>query len=582
MADVTSLTVPKVAPKGRDIGFAIGIIIILSVLFLPIPPFLIDLGLAFSISFSVLILMVALWIQKPLDFSSFPTILLIATMTRLSLNIATTRVILSHGNEGHEAAGHVIAGFAGLVMSGDFVIGLIVFLILVVVNFIVITKGATRIAEVGARFTLDAMPGKQMAVDADLNAGLINEAEAKRRRAELGDEADFFGSMDGASKFVRGDAVAGAKEDVKAPPPPSACRLALTDEVAIAPSIPPIKGPGGCGGEDLVRLEAVVLPDKRRVALTPAATMRCPMATAVANWVRNDVAPLAERLGSAITALDNFDSYQCRGRNNVAGAQLSEHGRANALDVHGFKLADGRMIDLTDRTQPRDLREAVLHAVCTHFSTVLGPDSDWYHEDHIHLDLMERRNNYRICQWDVLDPLPKVAPLMPAARPDDAPQRETAEAGTESSRKTASTPAGRNGTSRGGSEETAAGPSAAAGSTAPSADEGAERSDAEERSPAPKPADAVGRRTASKSTASKPAPEQQKVGADAADARSSAGKPPAGGPPAASDKGKTRDGAGRDQRAQTSQSAERTSPSKPASRKRHHSRRSWDPFRGLF
>lgn len=209
MADVTSLAVPKIASKGRDIGFAVGIVVILATLFLPIPPFLIDLGLAFSISFSVLILMVALWIQKPLDFSSFPTILLIATMTRLSLNIATTRVILSHGNEGHEAAGHVIAGFAGLVMSGDFVIGLIVFLILVVVNFIVITKGATRIAEVGARFTLDAIPGKQMSIDADLSAGMINESEARRRRKELEDESSFFGAMDGASKFVRGDAVAG-------------------------------------------------------------------------------------------------------------------------------------------------------------------------------------------------------------------------------------------------------------------------------------------------------------------------------------------------------------------------------------
>ncbi len=241
-------------------------------------------------------------------------------------------------------------------------------------------------------------------------------ADAPAREAAKGEDA-----------APRDAASAGPKADAQAPPPPSACRLALTEEVAIAPSIPPIKGPGGCGGEDLVRLEAVVLPDKRRVALTPAATMRCPMATAVVNWVRNDVAPLAERLGSAVTALDNFDSYQCRGRNNVNGAQLSEHGRANALDVHGFKLADGRLVDLTDRTQPRDVREAVLHAVCTHFSTVLGPDSDWYHEDHIHLDLIERRNNYRICQWDVLDPLPKVAPLMPAMRPDDAPPRETAE-----------------------------------------------------------------------------------------------------------------------------------------------------------
>ncbi len=200
---------PAQPRHGRDIGFAIGIIIILAVLFLPIPPALIDIGLAFSIAISVLILMVALWIQRPLDFSSFPTILLIATMMRLSLNIATTRVILSEGNEGVNAAGHVIGGFSKLVMAGDFVIGLIVFMILIVVNFVVITKGATRIAEVGARFTLDAIPGKQMSIDADLSAGLINEKEAQHRRRELEEESSFFGSMDGASKFVRGDAIAG-------------------------------------------------------------------------------------------------------------------------------------------------------------------------------------------------------------------------------------------------------------------------------------------------------------------------------------------------------------------------------------
>ena len=209
MATPPALVIPKVAPKGRDIGFALGIVMILSILFLPIPPFLIDIGLAFSIAFSVLILMVALWIQRPLDFSSFPVILLISTMTRLSLNIATTRVILSHGNEGHGAAGNVIQGFSGLVMSGDFVIGVIVFMILVTVNFIVITKGATRIAEVGARFTLDAIPGKQMSIDADLSAGIIDEKEAQRRRSELEEESSFFGAMDGASKFVRGDAIAG-------------------------------------------------------------------------------------------------------------------------------------------------------------------------------------------------------------------------------------------------------------------------------------------------------------------------------------------------------------------------------------
>jgi flagellar biosynthesis protein FlhA len=192
-----------------DIGFAIGIIVILTVLFLPIPALLIDIGLAFSIALSVLILMVALWIKKPLDFSAFPTVLLIATLLRLALNIATTRLILSHGNEGYNAAGHVVGGFSKFVMSGDFVIGIIVFVILITVNFLVITKGATRIAEVGARFTLDAIPGKQMAIDADLSAGLIDDKEAQRRRLELEQESAFFGSMDGASKFVRGDAIAG-------------------------------------------------------------------------------------------------------------------------------------------------------------------------------------------------------------------------------------------------------------------------------------------------------------------------------------------------------------------------------------
>lgn len=195
--------------SSRDIIFAIGILTILAVLFLPLPPILIDLGLAVSIAFSVLILMVALWIQKPLDFSSFPTILLIATMLRLSLNISTTRLILSNGNQGEDAAGDIISGFANFVIGGDFVIGVIVFIILVTVNFIVITKGATRIAEVGARFTLDAIPGKQMAIDADLSAGLLDEKEAQIRRRELEEESSFFGSMDGASKFVRGDAIAG-------------------------------------------------------------------------------------------------------------------------------------------------------------------------------------------------------------------------------------------------------------------------------------------------------------------------------------------------------------------------------------
>ncbi|MHC2282706.1 flagellar biosynthesis protein FlhA [Bradyrhizobium diazoefficiens] len=209
MADTLAASLPNPRRLGADAFFAGGIVAMLTILFLPIPPILIDLGLAFSIALSALILMVALWIQRPLDFSAFPTVLLIATILRLALNVATTRLILSRGGEGEQAAGHVVAGFSKFVMGGDFVIGLIIFAILVTVNFVVITKGATRIAEVGARFTLDAIPGKQMAIDADLSAGLIDDKEAQRRRRELEEESAFFGAMDGASKFVRGDAIAG-------------------------------------------------------------------------------------------------------------------------------------------------------------------------------------------------------------------------------------------------------------------------------------------------------------------------------------------------------------------------------------
>jgi hypothetical protein len=150
------------------------------------------------------------------------------------------------------------------------------------------------------------------------------------------------------------------------------------------------------------------------------------MASAIADWIRTDMAPLATGLGSVISDLDNFDSYDCRGRNGVAGAQLSEHGRANALDVRALKLANGQSISLIDRNVPREVRENVLHSVCARFTTVLGPGSDGYHEEHIHLDLMERHNNYKICQWNVWDPLPQIAPLLPAERPDDAPPREVA------------------------------------------------------------------------------------------------------------------------------------------------------------
>ena len=195
--------------KQADLGLAFGVIAILVVLVLPMPAWLLDFSLAISITFSVLVLMTALFIRTPLELSSFPTILLIATMLRLSLNMASTRLILSNGHEGTDAAGKVIEAFGNFVMGGNFVIGIIVFAILVLVNFIVITKGSGRIAEVAARFSLDALPGKQMAIDADLSAGLINEDDARIRRRKLEEESSFFGAMDGAAKFVRGDAIAG-------------------------------------------------------------------------------------------------------------------------------------------------------------------------------------------------------------------------------------------------------------------------------------------------------------------------------------------------------------------------------------
>jgi flagellar biosynthesis protein FlhA len=210
----TGFKFPSFATVGRtvgstDIALAVGVMAIILVLILPLPPLLLDLLLAVPIVFSVLILMTALFIQTPLEFSSFPTVLLIAAMMRLALNLATTRLILADGHTGTDAAGHVIEAFGNFVMNGNFVIGVVVFSILIIVNFIVITKGSGRIAEVAARFNLDAMPGKQMAIDADLSAGLIDETTAKKRRENLEAESAFFGNMDGASKFVRGDAIAG-------------------------------------------------------------------------------------------------------------------------------------------------------------------------------------------------------------------------------------------------------------------------------------------------------------------------------------------------------------------------------------
>ena len=199
----------KKAFARTDLALALGVVCMLVILIMPMPTWLMDFNLALSITFSALVLMTAIFIEKTLEFTSFPFILLITTMFRLSLNLASTRLILANGHRGTNAAGHVIEAFGGFVMGGNFVIGVIVFAILIVVNFMVITKGSTRIAEVAARFTLDAMPGKQMAIDADLSSGLIDEDEARRRRDDLGRESSFFGAMDGASKFVRGDAIAG-------------------------------------------------------------------------------------------------------------------------------------------------------------------------------------------------------------------------------------------------------------------------------------------------------------------------------------------------------------------------------------
>ncbi len=193
----------------NDLGLAAGVVVIIGMLIVPLPPLLLDFGLVISITLSVMILMTALFIEKPLQLSTFPTILLIATMLRLGLNLASTRLILAHGHEGSAAAGGIIEAFGTFLMGGETIIGLTIFVILIIINFVVITKGAGRIAEVAARFSLDAMPGKQMAIDADLSSGLIDETQARLRRSELEAESGFFGAMDGASKFVRGDAVAG-------------------------------------------------------------------------------------------------------------------------------------------------------------------------------------------------------------------------------------------------------------------------------------------------------------------------------------------------------------------------------------
>jgi hypothetical protein len=203
------------------------------------------------------------------------------------------------------------------------------------------------------------------------------------------------------------------------PDEPSACRIRVADKIAVIEPLPSFGGPGDCGASDVVRLEAIIQPDKSRVAVNPPATMRCTMAEALATWVREDLTATTAQLGSAPRALDNYASYDCRGRNRVAGARISEHGLANAIDVRGVHLANGRFAEFTDRRLGREFREAVRKSVCARFTTVLGPGSDGHHETHIHMDLAERRGGYRLCQWNVLDPADEVP--LPRPRPKEAP-----------------------------------------------------------------------------------------------------------------------------------------------------------------
>ena len=208
MAQQVSL-LKAMVQRPQEYMVGLGVVLILAVMVMPIPTFLLDLLLSFSITFALIILLVSIFMRGPLDFSVFPSLLLVVTLIRLSLNVASTRIILLHGSEGTSAAGQVIESFGSFVVGGNFVVGAVIFIILVMINFIVITKGSVRTSEVAARFTLDAIPGKQMSIDADLSAGLINENEARNRRQMLEREADFYGSMDGAIRFVRGDAIAG-------------------------------------------------------------------------------------------------------------------------------------------------------------------------------------------------------------------------------------------------------------------------------------------------------------------------------------------------------------------------------------
>jgi hypothetical protein len=210
-----------------------------------------------------------------------------------------------------------------------------------------------------------------------------------------------------------GSASAAAKDE------PSACRRRIADQLAVIEPLPMFGGPGDCGATDVVKLEAIIQPDKSRIAVSPPATVRCQMAEALAIWVREDLTAATTALGSVPRALDNYASYDCRGRNRLAGARISEHGLANAIDIRGVNLQNGKFAEFTDRNLDRGFRETIRKSVCARFMTVLGPGSDGHHETHIHLDLADRRNNYKICQWLVHDPQGEVP--LPRPRPAEAP-----------------------------------------------------------------------------------------------------------------------------------------------------------------
>ena len=224
-----------------------------------------------------------------------------------------------------------------------------------------------------------------------------------------------------------------AKVTDSKPEEPSACRMRIADRIAIIQALPDLAGPGDCGADDVVKLEAVIMPDKSRVTLRPAATLRCTMAEVVATWIREDLTASVAALGSAIRSLDNYASYDCSGRNRVAGAKISEHGMANAIDIRGIHLANGTFAGFTDRNFARDFRETIRKQTCDRFTTVLGPGSDGHHETHIHVDLAQRRGGYRLCQWNVLAPADRSqlshqqgtananAVPVPRPRPQEAP-----------------------------------------------------------------------------------------------------------------------------------------------------------------